>query len=1180
MKRILPVVLFVIFSFAGGSASAQSASGKTLLWRIDGNGLTAPSYLYGTMHLKDRRLFFFGDSVYKSLEASAGFAMELDPNEMMDSIFSRIGERDTTTLLRKLLDEKKFKSVSKKLEKRFGMPADKISRKQLLDERENWYTKIHKADDMKAVVDLYLYDIAHKQGKWVGGIEDVSDQLGLKDELGKDITIMDYVDDDNDAKKTSYLEKMISLYAAEDLAKIDEMVSDQSQKTKDLLLVNRNIKMAGRMDTMAHSRNSFFAVGAAHLSGETGLINLLQKRGFNLTPVISSRKIAPEKYTYTAKEIAWIKYFGEDSAYTAETPGKPSDLQVQEIIKFKVSADLVTNRFYMTGYSFIGTDEKPEESMDRMVSSFANKGFEKKDVKKVANKGIEGKEMVAAKENVFYRIQVFAVEKKVFIIMAGAEKKEGIYSADAERFLASFTMNTSLAPKAAQWVEHHDEAKAFSVLFPKKAGVDKLKPTETENNFETATYTALDLPSSSYYMVVVSDTKKGFVIQDDSLVFAGKLEYYKQLNAPVTDIRKFQLEGNAAMSFSAHVSNEGLDFVTKLLIISRGNRSYTVAVVTPKGKEDFIDVTRFFRSFKLLPYKEGVWSKQSSPNQLFNTWAPSSFERSLPDTTDQETDGSAQTIQVLAHEPYSTTTYNVNVQPLSKYYWTSTDSAMIADQLVAYFSPADGYYAKENPGNFDSLVYHKAVMNGQVKGYEILVKNATKNYYKRVRILPHGDSTYHLFSLAPFDYITNKNNERFFDEFRFEKEDIPATYLQNKTGIILSDLASADSATKLAAWGAMGTAKFTATDLPLLYEAYAKKYVEDEDFYGSINERISQSINRINDSSTIAFVRNNYSGTQGNFPELKMDMLVMLASQKSAAATGLVKELLLRNPPSKGTPGSLIYRLRDSLQLAASLFPEAARFFGDSLLGDGMLRLADEAIDSNLLKKDILLDNLQLVFATANAELSRLKNDKDYYPMYNANLVNVLEKINSQQAINLLRAFLKNADLDIKQNALLALLKLKQPVLPVEVRKLAADKIYRADFYAALKKIDHQQLFSPEFLTQAMFAESYVYNYASEEDDDGGDAVCKLIGERVATVKGKKQRYYLFKFSFTYDGETTSHLAVCGSFDLDRKKVECIGEYADMRIFYDDTFKASAIDQLFQQYINGVNSDVAPAGVE
>src|SRR3954467_8832156 len=54
---------------------------STLLWRISGNGLQKPSYLYGTMHLTDERLFNIGDSMYSAIERSEGFAIEINPDD-------------------------------------------------------------------------------------------------------------------------------------------------------------------------------------------------------------------------------------------------------------------------------------------------------------------------------------------------------------------------------------------------------------------------------------------------------------------------------------------------------------------------------------------------------------------------------------------------------------------------------------------------------------------------------------------------------------------------------------------------------------------------------------------------------------------------------------------------------------------------------------------------------------------------------------------------------------------------------------------------------------------------------------------------------------------------------------------------------------------------------------------
>src|SRR5438093_504166 len=64
------------------TATGQSPYPNTLLWRISGKGMQEPSYLYGTLHLNDKRLFSFGDSVYRAIEGTKGLAIEVNPDEM------------------------------------------------------------------------------------------------------------------------------------------------------------------------------------------------------------------------------------------------------------------------------------------------------------------------------------------------------------------------------------------------------------------------------------------------------------------------------------------------------------------------------------------------------------------------------------------------------------------------------------------------------------------------------------------------------------------------------------------------------------------------------------------------------------------------------------------------------------------------------------------------------------------------------------------------------------------------------------------------------------------------------------------------------------------------------------------------------------------------------------------
>jgi uncharacterized protein YbaP (TraB family) len=75
LRTFLSILLCV---FTSSISFSQQTWPNTLLWRISGHGLSKPSYLFGTLHLQDKRLFNFGDSLYQSIEAVDGFALEID----------------------------------------------------------------------------------------------------------------------------------------------------------------------------------------------------------------------------------------------------------------------------------------------------------------------------------------------------------------------------------------------------------------------------------------------------------------------------------------------------------------------------------------------------------------------------------------------------------------------------------------------------------------------------------------------------------------------------------------------------------------------------------------------------------------------------------------------------------------------------------------------------------------------------------------------------------------------------------------------------------------------------------------------------------------------------------------------------------------------------------------------
>ncbi|MBA2330254.1 MAG: TraB/GumN family protein [Flavisolibacter sp.] len=348
MKRLLyPVLTSIILSICLSSTAQKKVYPNTLLWRITGNGLTKPSYLFGTMHLNDRRLFHFSDSLYNYLEKAEAFAMEVDADEMMRALIISFSAEDTSGYLKDAIDKEDYQKISGELEAQFGIPASKITKKQAWIYKQSIQSKTKsKAEDMDSFVDAYLFNIAKRQGKWVGGLEDIEDQLDLFQEFDGFSLSNKYFQ----KKENQLTEKLIKIYIAQDLNSIQDWFDEMEPKEKFRMLTKRNLKMAERIDSMSAAKSCFFAVGAAHLPGNDGLIDLLISKGFTVDPVTSKNKIAPEKYSYKAVDLPWMKVENEVKAYTAFMPGEAVPYQPEGgAIKMHIYGDLGTGKlFYNT----------------------------------------------------------------------------------------------------------------------------------------------------------------------------------------------------------------------------------------------------------------------------------------------------------------------------------------------------------------------------------------------------------------------------------------------------------------------------------------------------------------------------------------------------------------------------------------------------------------------------------------------------------------------------------------------------------------------------------------------------------------------------------------------------------------------------------------------------------------
>ncbi|MCS7028738.1 MAG: TraB/GumN family protein [Bacteroidia bacterium] len=293
MRPILKFILF-IWSFVHINVFAQQ---KGLLWEISGNGLTQKSYLFGTMHVTDERVFNFPNGFKAAFDACQAFAMELNLDSAQSpanaiALMQYMMMNDGRTL-KDLISKKDYERVEKFFNKHSpATPFAMMSMMKpifLMSIVEQ--VKPKPAGSREEPLDKYLANLAKSAEKPIIGLETLQEQMQalsvipVEEQAKQLVSAIKEVEKMKGKNKT--MDELMKYYLAGDLTKLYEFSQKKEFKgeAQQALIVRRNINMADRIDAKIKTTSLFIAVGALHLPGEQGIIRLLEKKGYTLRSV-------------------------------------------------------------------------------------------------------------------------------------------------------------------------------------------------------------------------------------------------------------------------------------------------------------------------------------------------------------------------------------------------------------------------------------------------------------------------------------------------------------------------------------------------------------------------------------------------------------------------------------------------------------------------------------------------------------------------------------------------------------------------------------------------------------------------------------------------------------------------------------------------------------------------------
>ncbi len=276
---------------------------NALLWKIEGNGIEKPSFLYGTIHIIDKDDFFYPENTLESVNQSEQMAFEIDMDDM-NNIGKQMGMltkaimKDGQTLS-DLLSEEDYKIVKDHFDG-MGLPM------LFVEKIKPMFLTVFASDDIDPMAmqsgemlsyEMQLYEKAQERDLKSHGLETIEYQIGLFDSIpyaDQAQMLVETIKGSGEEGEEDMFKMMVDMYKNQDINGMYEMMLEEEEGTaefEDILVTQRNRNWIPIMAEMMNKKATFFAVGAGHLGGPNGVIKLLQKEGYSLTPLSHISKI-------------------------------------------------------------------------------------------------------------------------------------------------------------------------------------------------------------------------------------------------------------------------------------------------------------------------------------------------------------------------------------------------------------------------------------------------------------------------------------------------------------------------------------------------------------------------------------------------------------------------------------------------------------------------------------------------------------------------------------------------------------------------------------------------------------------------------------------------------------------------------------------------------------------------
>ncbi|HXB43724.1 MAG TPA: TraB/GumN family protein [Puia sp.] len=1112
----------------------------SLLWQITGNGLTKPSYLFGTMHVSSKMVFNLGDSFYAGIKSSDVVALELDPQLWQDQM-ARFQKMQSNLHFysqgapNDYLNEKSFQ-----IEKYEEKLKAALSEEPTIINGLLYRTFQPKADfEEDTYLDLYIYQIGKKLGKQATGVENYFETEKLILEATQDM-MKDKKrrNPDGDGESMYEIEKKTEdAYRQGDLDLLDslERLMQSSDAFMEKFLYKRNEIQARSIDSILKKHSLFVGVGAAHLPGKRGVIELLRTKGYKLRPISIQFRDASQRdeIDKVKVRVSFSSFSSDDGSFAVELPGKlykRADSHYNDSWQY---ADMSNGSYYMvtrvkTYNHFVGQDQ---ETVFKNVDSLLYENIPGKILKKtiISKNGFKGYDITNKTRRgdmQRYNIIITPFEVLVFKISGNGNYVDG---EEAGNFFNSIEIKKR---DVNSWTNFEPQQGGFRVRLPGT-------PFETKNTnaFDGVArweYEANDTSNGDAYLILKKSIQNFRYLEDDLFNLNMMEESFRlseYIDKPI-NTKYGMYRGRQSLDASYRLK-DGSYIKAKFLI--KGPNYYLLGAHS-KTNKSFSD---FFDSFSFAPFRYGGFKNYADTFINVQVYTPvvpevdvnvrDIFEKStsedfLNSVSDNNNYWPKNKTALFQDDSTGEAVY-ISVEPFPKYYYPKDSATFWKDEMNEKHINQDMVLHSKKPFRFsDSAFGYKYVFSDT--GSSRLVSNwAFVQYNRLYRVVSLCDSA------EQSDFVN-----RFYESVRPLAKKAGLSVFENKLDIFFHDFYSKDSAENKRAKDAISNIYFGASGLHGLLQAVQALPYNDKDYFTTKTKLINE-LGYINDSTVLQEV---VEGLKTIYEEasdtgtFQNAVLKALAKNKTKESYQLLKNLLLQDPPVFDNPSDYNYLFQDigdSLLLARSLFPELLQLSTVDDYKDNVHSLLTTLVDSGYMKAEDYSSYFNKIYFEAKIQLKRQlardelqgekKNDDDndgygiaaetsedtkdledyavlLIPFYdsNANVPKFFDKL------------LQSKDVSVRLSTVVLLLRNNKTCPDSILQFLAKDDKYRFSLYKSLETMHLENKFPEQYRNQQDIARSALVSPRSTKPF----FAVEYVDKRWAQCKQKKGWVYFFKY--------------------------------------------------------------------